>query len=281
MRYIEKEQYRLLRFTGGEPLLHKDIGVFIAMVNQIGCKTSIITNGFLLLEKYKELCENGLNQIIVSLDGDNAEIHNEIRNTKKLFERAVEGIKRIKIEYPNVIIRVNTVVSKYNFYRLTKVYNLLQTLGVEQWSIIPIKAEGGYWADIDFNIFLNEIEYFQSCLKEESPYLLGYSQKWAGRTMDEIYKYYTYGRTFTPKKKCNLVKELNFYNPFKEEVLPCNCIVHRLKDYRDNLYGLEKFDESAVEWLYYNAPKICNGCEPVNAYVSENPEVLRRDIFEF
>ena len=63
-----KSNYKLIRFTGGEPLLHKKLCYFIKRCDENGVKTSVITNGLLLNNRYKELIDAGLNQVIISLD---------------------------------------------------------------------------------------------------------------------------------------------------------------------------------------------------------------------
>ena len=62
-----------IRFTGGEPLLDRNLVSYIKKASQLGIKTSVITNGSLLSRNVDKLHEAGLNQIIVSIDdiGDN------------------------------------------------------------------------------------------------------------------------------------------------------------------------------------------------------------------
>jgi len=274
--YVIKEKCELVRFTGGETLLNDNVAQYINELKQHNCVTSIITNGYYLKDKYKDICENGLDQVIVSLDGDIPEIHNMVRNTEGIYEAAVEGIRLIKRDFSNVVVRVNTVVNKNNYNRLLKLYKLLNQLGVDQWSIIPVKIEAGYWKDIEFNSYKDSYYEFMDNLNLDKPILLGYSKQWAGRDEDEIKEYYTSGKTFTPKHRCNLVKYLRFYNPFDQELVPCNCAVHRLEDYNKNISATQ-----GIEWLFNNIHQYCKGCEPINAYISEHIEELDKDIFSF
>lgn len=48
LNHMKKKNYKMIRFTGGEPLLHKNIIWFIKKAKEIGVKASIITNGYLL-----------------------------------------------------------------------------------------------------------------------------------------------------------------------------------------------------------------------------------------
>ena len=72
----------LVRFTGGEPLLCKNLPKYISICHLRGIKTSIITNGLVLETKLEELVKNGLNQIIISVDGSTPQLHDAIRETK-------------------------------------------------------------------------------------------------------------------------------------------------------------------------------------------------------
>lgn len=103
-----------IRLTGGEPLIRKDIIDLIKKLNSKKYNTNLneitlTTNGS-LLEKYaKNLKENGINRINVSLDTINSTKYSEI--TK--FGNIDKVIKGIKESIKNKIqIKINTVVMK-------------------------------------------------------------------------------------------------------------------------------------------------------------------------
>ena len=79
-----------IRFTGGEPLVHKRIYDFIALAHQLGLYTSIGTNGTLATKEVSEkLKVAGLDKAVVSIDGTER-AHDDIRsggNYKKTIER--------------------------------------------------------------------------------------------------------------------------------------------------------------------------------------------------
>lgn len=282
----KKAGIKLIRFTGGETLLHKDISKYIAYIKAQGIQTSIITNGYLLPNRVKSLIEAGLDQVIVSIDGSSAELHNELRNLNKLFERAIKGIIEIK-KNSDILVRINTVVSPQNVFDLKKMIPLLQELDVDQWSIIPLKSEVNLWQYVNRDEFLTEYLLLTSELsKIQKPRLLGFSAQWAGRNEEEVEKYFTTGIPFTPRAKCNLVDKVRFYIPQGDHLLACNCVPWRLENIQveteANLLSLNDNSlKPLVDYLHKNGPQVCKGCEPNNAYLGENPDILEEDIFSY
>lgn len=278
---------RLIRFTGGEPLLDRNMTSFIAYLHNQGLKTSIITNGYLLPRRAAGLVEAGLDQIIVSLDGSTPQLHDRLRKLPRLFANATAGIVDIKSADADTIVRVNTVVSPYNFEDPEQMLKLLIDLDVDQWSLIPLKGVGNLWKYKDLNSLLGKYKWFQEVVKDVSkPRFLGYSKEWAGRTDDEVVKYFTTGIPFTPKPVCNLVHLVRFYIPQTDRLAACNCVPWRLRDVNFQTdIGLSGLNDGSliplIGYLHQNGPDVCTGCEPINANLGENPNILNDDIFSF
>jgi MoaA/NifB/PqqE/SkfB family radical SAM enzyme len=69
----------------------------ISHVNQKKAVPILFTNGlFLTQENVDKLYEAGLYSIFVSIDSPIAEEHDKLRGIKGIFEKAIEGIKRVK-----------------------------------------------------------------------------------------------------------------------------------------------------------------------------------------
>lgn len=262
------ESLELVRFTGGEPLLCDKLPEYIRICHDLGIKTSVITNGLLLNDKLSSLVESGLNQIILSVDGALPRVHDKIRGTDGLLKRLEKSLRQINRCYPDLHTRVNTVVSHNNISQLSSLANWLEQNRVEQWSIIPIKMDGYVWKDkIDLNEFRRYYEEFQKAILHTEIKLLGYSGDWAG-SIDDFW----HGKnTIHPHGKCNLVNFMSFYDPFTNHIFPCNCVPHRSRVFSD--------EQEERVWYYENGYKYCKGCEPLNAYCSDYPEVVENDIF--
>lgn len=118
-----------IEFSGGEPLLRKDILEILKYATSQN-KCSILTNGTLLNDKIsKELVDMGVNRITgsgltgitVSIDGPE-KIHDEIRNTHGAYKKLIEGIKKIheykelsEKKYPYIGITCCIMPSNVNY----------------------------------------------------------------------------------------------------------------------------------------------------------------------
>ena len=283
----KKSGIKLIRLTGGEPLLDPNTPEYIGYLHSKGFKTSIITNGYLLPSRAFSLAQKGLDQIILSFDGSTSKLHDRIRGLPGLYENAIQGIKDIKTANENIAIRINTVVSPYNIADLGRMLDVLISLEANQWSLIPLKGLSNLWRQREFDEWLLMYNNFQETVKNTDKIkLLGYSKQWAGRNESEIKEYFTSGIPYTPEGKCDLSSRVRFYDPKTEKLSACNCVPWRLKDVDFNTnITLEGLNDGTIQplvnYLRENGPKICKGCEPINVFLGENPSILEEDILLF
>jgi cytosylglucuronate decarboxylase len=272
----EQTGVRLIRFTGGEPLLCWKLPSYIQRCHSSGIKTSVVTNGILLPQQMECLVETGLDQIVISIDGSTPELHNSIRRTEGLLEIVENTLVKISKSYPSLRVRINTVVSMRNIRDLSSLAGWLEQHGVSQWSIIPIKLDGYRWSDsILFEDFLRAYHIFRETVIKSSLNLMGYSGQWAGIDDKECRRFWSGEISVHPKRHCHLVKMVSFYDPFKGRYYPCNCTPHRREEHTFDIPAQE------VAWYYENGFRYCKGCEPLNAYCADFPETMYEDIFNF
>jgi len=283
----KKAGIRLIRFTGGEPLLDRHMTAYVAYLHEQGLQTSMITNGYLLPRRAAGLAEAGLDQVIVSLDGSHPELHDKLRKLPHLFANATQGLTDIKALDAQMITRVNTVVSPYNVDDLDHMLELLTDLGVDQWSLIPLKGPNNLWQGEDRERLLAGYRDFEARVADVvRPRMLGYSKHWAGRNDAEAESYFATGVPYTPRPICNLVDQVRFYIPQTDRLAACNCVPWRLRDvdFKTDI-GLSGLNDGSlvplVGYLQQNGPDVCRGCEPVNAFVGEHPNILAEDLFAF
>jgi cytosylglucuronate decarboxylase len=274
---------QLVRFTGGEPLLHRELPAIVAAFATSGLMTSVITNGGSLAERRGELVAAGLDQVVVSLDSPEAADHDRFRQTPGLFERAVAGISAIRTKAPQIRTRVNTVAGPHNVGQLPEMFDLLARLGVGNWSIIPLKAADGSFRYPHPERALAHYRRFQEFVADRpGPRLVGYSANWMGRTEDEVRRYMVEGRPMTPRGPCRVVDLVRYYTPRSGESFPCNCIPHRqagmefATPWRQDLEG-----GAPAAWLREHGPSTCTGCEPANAALGDGASDLTVDPFAF
>lgn len=132
---------RYVRFTGGEPLMHRELVDMVRAIRAAGLQASIITNGALLPKKAAELADAGLSQAIVSIDGARAETHDRFRGTPGLFERAMKGLAMLR--GLGVRTRVNTVAGPHNYAEMADLQAQLTDLRVAQWELSALKLDEG------------------------------------------------------------------------------------------------------------------------------------------
>jgi cyclic pyranopterin phosphate synthase len=82
--------FRSVKFTGGEPLLRRDLTEIIAAVPE-GMESSLTTNGTLLAAMAGKLKEAGLKRVNISLDSLNPGTYQRITGCDRLDE-VIEGI---------------------------------------------------------------------------------------------------------------------------------------------------------------------------------------------
>ncbi len=112
-----------IKFTGGEPLLRKDILELIAYSASLKISAILETNGILLTENLAfELKKYGLKGIGISLDGSCEEVHSLTRD-KGSFELIMQGMKiAVKTDLPVLIC---VTLHKNNRHDLENIVKLL------------------------------------------------------------------------------------------------------------------------------------------------------------
>ncbi len=279
---------RHVRLTGGEPLLLEDIGQIVSTFKDAGFVVSIITNGMFLEERWSDLKVSGLDQILVSIDSPRTEMHDKLRKTEGLFKNALSGIVRIRAESPSTLIRVNTVVGKHNLKSLSKMFVLLHELGVNQWSLIPLKPFQSQFPEDFENIWFSVRAQLLSHISQlGQPRLMGNSVDLFGSNPENHRRIMAMGCPQTPQPKCELVEWIRYLDLASQRVFPCNCVPHRgvqATPFGES-WGSNSWSQSALEssrvWLRHNGPAQCTGCEPINAALGEGSIDLDEDIFGF
>lgn len=104
-------------FSGGEPLLRKDLAILAKRASSNNCLVSMNTNGTLLKSTNASKIAGAFDVVAVSLDGS-PEIHDKIRGVAGTHKKAFETIKFLKTQ--GVRVGVNSVVSPWNIKALPR-----------------------------------------------------------------------------------------------------------------------------------------------------------------
>ncbi len=129
-------------FTGGEPLLRNDLEELVSSAKKIGLRVNLITNGTLLAgnDRAGRLQKAGLNSAQVSLEGPNAEIHDELTEVAGSFEKTMEGIRALKKS--GIHVHTNTTINSKNSGHLVELVRTVSELGLSRMSMNMVIPTG-------------------------------------------------------------------------------------------------------------------------------------------
>ncbi|WP_461208343.1 12,18-didecarboxysiroheme deacetylase [Desulfocurvus sp. DL9XJH121] len=118
----------VMLFSGGEPLVRKDLPELASYATEQGMRAVISTNGTLITkDKARELKQIGLSYVGISMDGGE-EIHDKFRGVPGAYKKAIQGIENCKAEGLKVGLRFT--INKRNQGEIPKLFDLLEDLEV-------------------------------------------------------------------------------------------------------------------------------------------------------
>ncbi len=140
-----KEKFRkdtiTVVFTGGEPLLRKDLADCGRILREHGFRWGIVTNGFSYNQEiHGRLLGAGMGAITLSLDGM-ADNHNWLRNHPNSFEHAVSAMDLI-VSSQRLNYDVVTCVHPGNISELPVLMEFLIEKHVKSWRLFTIAPIG-------------------------------------------------------------------------------------------------------------------------------------------
>ena len=113
-----------LVFSGGEPLLRKDIFELIRFGTDKGFKTLMPSNGYLIDEEIaKKIRDSGLKEIFISLDSTREETHDFLRGVPGAHKRVMRAFENLQKFCPDLRIGIIAVISGVNY---TEVVDLVK-----------------------------------------------------------------------------------------------------------------------------------------------------------
>jgi MoaA/NifB/PqqE/SkfB family radical SAM enzyme len=126
---------------GGEPLLRPDLEEIVRGARALGLHVTVTTNGWLLdPARADALAAAGVSQVLVSLDGSHAALHDGLRGRPGAFARAVAGLQHVRLRAPAVHVGVDVVVSRANVDDLPALVDLVADLGLDTLRFLPYHA---------------------------------------------------------------------------------------------------------------------------------------------
>ncbi len=128
---------REILFTSGEPTMNKELPRYIGWAREAGYEViGVISNGRMFsYEPYvRRLLAAGMNNVIVSIHGHDARLHDGLTRTKGSFDQTLAGLRclsRLRAER-GFSIQTSTVINRRNILFLGDICRLMQTLDADR-----------------------------------------------------------------------------------------------------------------------------------------------------
>lgn len=114
----------VLLFSGGEPIMRKDLPELAEYAAAKGMRAVISTNGTLIDRETARVLKNiGLSYVGISLDG-NRQVNDRFRGVEGAFDKAIEGIENCKAAGIKVGLRFT--INRFNADEIPGLFDLLE-----------------------------------------------------------------------------------------------------------------------------------------------------------
>jgi len=131
----------IIIFTGGDPMIRKDVYELAAYARDKGLRCVMSPNGTLINEtSAKQIKDAGFQRCSISIDGADAASHDAFRGVPGAFDASMRGIELLKQE--GVEFQINTTVTKSNLHTFKQIFELCEKLGAVAWHIFLLVPMG-------------------------------------------------------------------------------------------------------------------------------------------
>lgn len=140
---ISKLNTTVAAFTGGEPILRKDIHELVEFSAKKGLLTHLSSNGFAFRseEETKKIFLSGLDATSISIDSPYEDIHDTIRGKSGSFKQVMTAIDNVlnfrEKSKMKISLTTTTVINEKNVDSLPALIGLLKKAGIDQIGFIP------------------------------------------------------------------------------------------------------------------------------------------------
>ena len=226
IKELKKAGIKFVIFSGGEPLIRKDIFVISKAMREAGIVTYLSTNGLYVDEKNVDNIIKYFNYIGISIDGIE-EVHDEFRGLKGAYKKSLDAIALIQKHGGNAGIRFTiTNETKESFY---SIFDLAEEIGVDKMYISHLVYSGRGLDNLKIDIS-----------KEER-------RKFVEFTINKAFEYMKDGRDIdvvTGNMEMDAIVFLNIFSKKYPELK--DEMIKRLKSWGGNSAGVKLGN---IDWL--------------------------------
>ncbi|MCS7126017.1 MAG: radical SAM protein [Aigarchaeota archaeon] len=121
------DDFRMLVFTGGEPLIRNDLLDLVRYARNMGFSIVIATNGVLITrDVVRKMVENGVEGVAVSIDFTSPDQHDDYRGVRGALRSAIKGIINARRE--KMYTQINITLSRRNLNQLKQLLEISDKL---------------------------------------------------------------------------------------------------------------------------------------------------------
>ncbi|MCX7029660.1 MAG: radical SAM protein [Spirochaetes bacterium] len=141
--FKREAQIPFFSFTGGEPLLRRDLEAMIRHARRLGLEVNLVTNGTLAdPARARSLARAGLRTAQVSVEAPDAETHDDLTTSPGSFDLTLAGIR--SLQAAGISVQTNTTVTAMNAGVAHRMPGFLKSLGIARFAMnLYIPAAGG------------------------------------------------------------------------------------------------------------------------------------------
>jgi len=130
IRELVRFEVPVLLFSGGEPLLRKDIFELMGLARNLGLRIGLSTNGTVITPATaSELKRLGMAEVGISLDGI-GENNDYFRGKEGAFDSALEGIRNCIAQDLRVSLRMT--ITRHNYREIPAIFDLAEEEGIDR-----------------------------------------------------------------------------------------------------------------------------------------------------
>lgn len=132
----------ILIFTGGDPMMRRDLYDLVAHATSKGLRCSLTPTATALptVERLEQAREAGIRRVALSLDAPRPEVHDNFRQVEGSWQRTMDILHRA--HEVGLSVQVNTTVARHNIDILEEMVPFIQEVGAVQWSVFFLVPTG-------------------------------------------------------------------------------------------------------------------------------------------
>ncbi len=141
----------VILFSGGEPLLRKDLFELARLARELGIRVALSTNGTLITDRIAgEIKQIDFAEVGISLDGTGAN-NDRFRGRNGAFEAALAGIRNCIALGLRVSLRLT--ITRFNYREIPAIFRLVEDEGIDRVCFyhLAYSGRGGSLREEDIN----------------------------------------------------------------------------------------------------------------------------------